>query len=108
LIAVHACGLGSIQRIKIAKYAIKLDLLAFAAMAISSHILAMLQCSTLLPPRYFPMFSLMSLYFAYRRDVVVAERYMPALSQGQEAQEPAVSVEATVEAPAASELPLAA
>ncbi len=54
------------------------------------------------------MFSLMSLYFAYRRDVVVAERYMPALSQGQEAQEAAVSVEVTVEVPAASELPLAA
>jgi hypothetical protein len=27
------------------------------------------------------MFSLMSLYFAYRRNVVVAERYMPALDE---------------------------
>jgi hypothetical protein len=52
------------------------------------------------------MFSLMSLYFAYRRNVVVAERYMPALD------EKAAPVEAIVEvaseAPVAQELQLAA
>lgn len=48
------------------------------------------------------MFSLMSLYFAYRRDVVVAERHMPALAQA-----PEQRVVAAETAPA-RELPLAA
>lgn len=50
------------------------------------------------------MFSLMSLYFAYRRNVVVAERHIPALAQAPA--ERAVTVQ-TETAPA-RELPLAA
>lgn len=58
------------------------------------------------------MFSLLSLYFAARRDVVLAERYMPALADkaapaadGIDAQP--VTAETEVAAPA-EKLPLAA
>jgi len=68
----------------------------------------MLQCSTALhASKVFPMFSLVSLYFAYRRDVVMAERHIPALAQATAQAETPAATEA--EAPAAArELPLAA
>lgn len=47
------------------------------------------------------MFSLISLYFAYRRDIVMAERYVAGLDQ------PAVEPAAAPQ-PERTELPLAA
>jgi hypothetical protein len=44
----------------------------------------MLQCSKLYDLR-FPMFSVIALYFAYRRNTVAAERYIPSLSQNDRA-----------------------
>lgn len=52
------------------------------------------------------MFSLMSLYFAYRRNVVVAERYMPALDE--KAAPAGAVVEAAPEVPVVQDLQLAA
>lgn len=53
------------------------------------------------------MFSLVSLYFAYRRDVVMAERHIPALAQAPVAHltEQAGEIEVSTEQ---RELPLAA
>lgn len=53
------------------------------------------------------MFSLVSLYFAYRRDVVMAERHIPALAQGpvSDLAEQAGEIEVSAEQ---RELPLAA
>ncbi|WP_185928793.1 MULTISPECIES: hypothetical protein [Sphingomonadaceae] len=56
------------------------------------------------------MFSLLSLYFAARRDVVLAERYMPALADkavAEAADAQPVATETEVAAPA-EKLPLAA
>ena len=54
------------------------------------------------------MFSLLSLYFAARRDVVLAERYMPALADKAEAVDAQpVATETEVAAPV-EKLPLAA
>ena len=54
------------------------------------------------------MFSLLSLYFAARRDVVLAERYMPALAdKAAPADAQPVATETEVAAPA-EKLPLAA
>ncbi|WP_292636567.1 MULTISPECIES: hypothetical protein [unclassified Novosphingobium] len=47
----------------------------------------------------------MSLYFAYRRDVVMAERHMPALAETAAAAEAPVAAEPET---VARELPLAA
>lgn len=51
------------------------------------------------------MFSLLSLYFAYRRDVVTAERYIAGLAA---AQAPAPVADAARPAPIEDALPLAA
>lgn len=48
------------------------------------------------------MFSLLSLYFAYRRDVVAAERYVAALA------DKAVPADTVTPTPVEEELPIAA
>lgn len=52
------------------------------------------------------MFSLISLYFSYRRDVLLAERYVAGLAE-KPAQDAAVP-EARIEAPTSEDLALAA
>jgi hypothetical protein len=52
------------------------------------------------------MFSLISLYFSYRRDVLLAERYVAGLAE-KPAQDAAVP-EARIEAPKSEDLALAA
>ncbi|WP_232492111.1 hypothetical protein [Novosphingobium kaempferiae] len=54
------------------------------------------------------MFSLISLYFAYRRDVVMAERYVAGLAEQPVAVEPAVETARTAEVQASEDLALAA
>lgn len=55
------------------------------------------------------MFSLIALYFSYRRDVVAAERYIAGLAEKPAASAAvAAPVAAVVVAPVAHELPLAA
>lgn len=49
------------------------------------------------------MFSLLSLYFAYRRDVLTAERYIAGLAKGQ-----APVADDVTPVPMEAELPLAA
>ncbi|MCI4588641.1 hypothetical protein MOK15_00770 [Sphingobium sp. BYY-5] len=49
------------------------------------------------------MFSLLSLYFAYRRDVVVAERYIAGLAKAQ-----AEVADTVTPTPIEEQLPLAA
>jgi hypothetical protein len=58
----------------------------------------MLRCSKSRIPRLFTMFSLISLYFASRRDILLAERYVAGLTETPPAAAP-VAAKPTATAP---------
>ncbi|WP_230461239.1 hypothetical protein [Sphingobium sp. CAP-1] len=77
--------------------------IAFAQSATEAQMSVNAATQQISPCRGFAMFSLLSLYFSYRRDVVTAERYIAALNKVQ-----APVADDVTPVPAEEQLPLAA